>query len=343
MKTLARVSSPFLVLILSLSPIFSQQVAHDIYFPTELYPRGKESFFIYLDNDKFIPPSLDEDRDYTNGIAFSYSNERLLNFPLHRINNWLLNRVLNPQADSNFQFLSPEIKLASLAYTPRDIAESRLILDDRPYASVHYLEIKSRLWNRQKNQVHSLGISYGVLASPIAEFAQRIIHTIGRIRPIPEGWDNQIAHPWEPTLLMSYQRDRLWRKDKDRSFSDLKESISFEVGFRMMAAYALSGRIGTKLGKRDQGQAFLFLRLKPHVLAYDANLEGQFRSSLYTVPRQDIYFIRGEAAAGLSLNWDWANRSLKTGYGFYAQSPEARYPNHTRFHYWGRFWLGWVF
>ncbi|MEM8891092.1 MAG: lipid A-modifier LpxR family protein, partial [Bacteroidota bacterium] len=272
MKTLARVCSPFLVLILSLTSIFSQQVAHDIYFPTELYPLGKESFFIYLDNDKFIPPSLDEDRDYTNGIAFSYSNKSLLNFPLHKINNWLLNRVLNPQTDSNFQFLSPEIKLASLAYTPRDIAESRLILDDRPYASVHYLEIKSRLWNRQKNQVHSLGISYGVLASPIAEFAQRIIHTIGRIRPIPEGWDNQIAHPWEPTLLMSYQRDRLWSKDKARSFSDLKESISFEVGFRMMASYALTGRIGTKLGKRDQGLAFLFLRIKPHVLAYDANL-----------------------------------------------------------------------
>ncbi|MEM8890734.1 MAG: hypothetical protein AAGD28_22345, partial [Bacteroidota bacterium] len=153
----------------------------------------------------------------------------------------------------------------------------------------------------------------------------------------------QIAHPWEPTLLMSYQRDRLWSKDKARSFSDLKESISFEVGFRMMASYALTGRIGTRLGKRDQGLAFLFLRIKPHVLAYDANLEGQFRSSLYTVPRQDIYFIRGEAAAGISFNWDWTNRSLKAGYGFYAQSPEATYPNHTRFHYWGRFWLGWVF
>ncbi|MDW3650095.1 MAG: DUF2219 family protein [Bacteroidia bacterium] len=343
MKTLARVYGPFLVLILSLSQLFSQQVAHNIYFPTELYSLGKESFFIYLDNDKFIPPSLDEDRDYTNGIAFSYSNKGLLNFPLHKINNWLLQEVLNPQSDSNFQFLSPEIKLGSLAYTPRDIAESRLILDDRPYASVHYIEIKSRLWNKQKNQVHSLGISYGVLASPIAEFAQIIIHTIGRIRPVPEGWDNQIAHPWEPTLLMSYQRDRIWRKEKAHSFLDLKESISLDVGFRLMGAYALTGRWGTKVGKRDQGQAFLYLRLKPHALAYDANLEGQFRPSLYTVPRKDIYFFRAEAAAGISFNWDWAKRSLKTGYGFYAQSPEARYPTHTRFHYWGRFWLGWVF
>ncbi|MEL6675588.1 MAG: lipid A-modifier LpxR family protein [Bacteroidota bacterium] len=352
MKTILQAFGLFYITLFALNPVQGQEVSHEIQLPTDLYAPGTQSFFIYLDNDKFSTRLFDEDRDYTNGISFAYSNGNLINSPLFFLNTFLLKktwRAFHPQAkglDDRLQFLSPEIKLSSLAYTPRDIAATELITDDRPYASVHYLEFKARLHDKEKNYVHSLSLSYGTLATPAAAFFQKIIHTIGTVRPLPEGWHNQIAHPWEPTMLIQYQRDRIWQPKAlpaNRSFRDLRESMSVEAGYRVVGSYALTGRYGWYLGKRRQGDLFFYGRLRPHVVAYDANLQGQFRPSAYVVSRKDIYPMRGEAALGLGLNWQWKQNRLSAGYGFYAQSPEARYPNHVRMHYYGRYWVGWIF
>ncbi|MEM6800134.1 MAG: lipid A-modifier LpxR family protein [Bacteroidota bacterium] len=340
---------PFFIVYIFLSST-AQEVAHEINLPTALYDSSHRSFLIYLDNDKFIPPALDEDRDYTNGLAFSYNAKNLARNPLHQLNRLILSRswaLFNPSRNRHeLRDLAAGLSLGSLAYTPRDIAERRVLFDDRPYASVHYLEFRTRLLDPSKNHVHSFGISYGILASPIAEFAQRVIHTIGNIRPLPEGWQNQISHPWEPTLLLNYQRDRIWesnRQNTTRLFSDVKESISLDLGYRVLASYALTGRIGLQLGERRQGSLALFLRLRPYAIAYDATLQGQFRPSVHTLESSQIRNFRVEGAGGLSFSWQFPENVLMTGYGFYVQSPEAVYPNHERFHYWGRLWLGWRF
>lgn len=341
---------PFFGVFLFSTNLYAQQVTHQAFLPTEIYIGN--SFLLNLDNDKFSGLALDEDRDYTNGIAFSLNTFKLNKSPFHKMNTAILSyawKRFHPRRNTEEEQLIPlagGLSLWGLTYTPCNIATSSVVFDDRPYAGVQLLETRIRLFDQKLNRVHSLGIAYGALATPIAKWAQRIVHTYGNIRPLPEGWPNQISHPWEPTLLINYQRDRIWQSARDTSniaFADLRESISFDVGYRVVGSFGYTGRIGYKWGEKDASNLFIYARLRAYYLAYDATLQGQFRSSVHTLEFVDIKHLRGEFAVGFGTQWDFGKTSLMMGYGFYGMTPEASYPNHIRNHNWGSFVLGWGF
>jgi len=340
----------FLLFISASTKLWSQQVTEQAFLPHELY-QGT-SFLIKLDNDKFSTKRLDQDRDYTNGIAFMFNSEQVNGSPFHKLNGKILNKtweLFHPNRRAEESLLIPlagSVNLWGLTYTPRNITETAVIYDDRPFASVQALEAIVRFKDPKLNRVHSLGISYGVIATPAAEWAQRIIHTIGHIRPLPEGWANQISHPWEPTLLISYQRDRIWQSVEfipNTLFADLRESMAFDLGFRVVASYGLTGRIGYQWGEKDPSNLFFFMRFRPYVIAYDATLQGQFRPSVHSLEAKDVKHMRNEFSLGFGSKWNFGKSSLIAGYGFYRMSPEASYPFHKRSHNWGSFMLGWGF
>ena len=318
-----------------------QQVAHDILPSLEKYGSDDRFFQVFLDNDKFSWPRLDEDRDYSNGIVFSLSSKKLNKSPLTAPGRWLLKKMFRSSLASSKE-LAASVRLGSLIYTPRDIAEVQVIRDDRPYASVQYLESVARIWFPEKQLSHTLALRLGVWGTTFADFAQTIIHIIGPIRPIPEGWPNQISNPWEPTGGIHYTREKFgaWNGADRRFFSDYRQIISLEAGWRMRLGFPLSGRFGLHIGKLKQNQLFLFGRVEPHIIGYDVSLQGQFRSSVHVLNSDQIRNLRVVGGAGAGMCIQLRKGNLHLGYGFYGQSPEADYPSHTRNHFWGRFWLG---
>lgn len=350
MRMIKIVSGPFLLMLCFTLSLSAQQVTHQAFLPTEIYLGN--SFLINLDNDKFSGLALDEDRDYTNGIAFTLNMNKLNSSPFHKMNTAILSYVwkrFHPRRSEEVRPLVPlaaGLSLWGLTYTPCNIATTNVVYDDRPYAGVQLLDTRIRLFDEKLNRVHSLGIAYGTLATPVAEWAQRIVHTYGNIRPLPEGWSNQISDPWEPTLLVNYQRDRIWQSAKDTTniaFADLRETISIDLGYRVVASFGYTGRIGAKWGEKDPSNFFIYARLRAFYVAYDATLQGQFRPSVHTLEFSDIKQLRGEFAIGVGTQWDFGKSSLMMGYGFYGMTPEAQYPNHIRNHNWGSFVLGWGF
>lgn len=327
---------------------FSQQILSDVFSPLALYD-GK-AFQFYLDNDKFVPFGLTEDRDYTFGLALSYSSQKINKIPFHKMNYAILKKgwsFFHPKRDfvkKDFRLLSGSLEFWNMAFTPEDLAKNAPVFEDRPYASVLFFNTKVRLLDLKANQVHSLSISYGVLATPLPSFFQTIFHSIDTSRPIPEGWHNQIGHPWEPTIWVNYQRDRSWvynMSNKPSVYFDARERLSLDLGSRNGISYSLIGRWGKKI--ENTGDVFLFLTVKPSFLAYDVMLEGQIRNSVHTLSARERRHFIGESGLGAGTSWKFKTGVLRANYGFYVRSPDAIYPLHKRNHYWGSFVLGWGF
>lgn len=147
---------------------------------------------IYFDNDIIV----NTDSQYTEGLKIS-------------------NVYFMPEVESDFlkipyihddkkaHFLS--FGLVHQMYTPADINESKLIVDDRPYAGWFYLEMG--LHQSSKSELDSLVLQFGVVGkASLAEKIQKEVHRfIGS--DMPQGWDNQLNS--EIGINLTYQHK--WR------------------------------------------------------------------------------------------------------------------------------------
>ena len=328
----------------------TQDVYHTIIPPHQQF-QGRSVQF-YLDNDAFSGFEIGEDRNYTMGILIGYTGPDLAQSPIHWLNRNILKagwRLFHPKKNStkfNFKPLSASIYLANITFTPEDLTSFDPVIDDRPYASLTHIDTRFRYYDAKLNHTHSLGISYGVLGTGASKFVQTLFHTIHPKRPIPQGWHNQISHPWEPSFLINYQRNRYgtyaaWQTLGRRRFMDWQETISMDIGFRMGLSLELNMRAGWRLNMKSEKKAelFGFMKGRPYLVLYDALMMGQFRKSVYTLSYEDIKQVVFEGAAGGGIRLPIGKTHISLTYGFYLHTPEADYGFNTRTHYWGRFLL----
>jgi lipid A 3-O-deacylase len=83
------------------------------------------------------------------------------------------------------------------AYTPQDLNEENPIFDDRPYASLVFLNIGKISTSLQKNSLIQSDLIIGLMGGPGPGSVQTILHKnhfLGSTRPIPNGWQNQIGN-----------------------------------------------------------------------------------------------------------------------------------------------------
>lgn len=334
----------------SILPLFSQDIVHEI-MPLQQIYRG-ESYQMYLDNDAFSGLRIDEDRNYTMGIAFGYYSSNLNRTRMHGINDavfktiWNIAHWGNKRPFSSLEPLSAGILISNMTFTPENLLSTTPVFDDRPYANIISLDSRVSYYDPNRKHIHSFSISYGVLGTPIADYVQTVFHIIGPERPVPEGWHNQISHPIEPTMLINYRRNRFWKYNgwqERKLYLDLQETMSFDLGYRVGASYTLTGRIGRELGRQGEGEGFLFIQGKPYVVGYDALLMGQFRPSPHTKRFDELNHFLFEGSAGLGIRYPVGDKMVSALYGWYFHPPEADYGIHTRNHYWGRFQLAVAF
>ncbi|HUU35761.1 MAG TPA: lipid A-modifier LpxR family protein [Vicinamibacterales bacterium] len=222
-------------------------------------------------------------------------------------------------------------RLVGLVYTPDRIETTEVQTDDRPYASLVALTVgRTTVSGPSLDRAWSSELSIGMLGLDLPGDVQRMLHRTRRwmtgkqIPYDPLGWRNQISAGGEPTALYraGYQRHLAGDGDAgQRKHWEIVGSLEGSVGYSVDAAGSLSFRAGAftsefwefprgiaspAVGQQESPASdarrwdlFAFGLLRPRVVAYDALLQGQFRSSAYTVQARHLL---GEWEGGIGAS-----------------------------------------
>ena len=208
---------------------------------------SKGAFSFAIENDLF---GSGADRHYTNGFQISYISDtyhpewidKVAEFvPLYR-------------SSDNVRF---GVAFGQSIFTPDDISQPALIMDDRPYAGWLYttfsLTSDARVVNKEDGTgngtshyryANALDITIGIVGpSALAEQTQTQFHEWVDTTT-PRGWDNQLKD--EFGLNIAYTR--LWQYELSR-YTDITPQAGFSLG--NVYTFANAGvmfRLGNSLG-----------------------------------------------------------------------------------------------
>jgi len=296
-----------------------------------------------VDNDMI--GTSGSDHDYTGGAAVTFAGSRVRDWPfsLGFAADWFSKLAF----DHERVYPLHALQIGLLAFTPDDLNATRPITDDRPYASLLFLSNSTTLVRGPLEPVDSTTFSFGVLGLPLAGAIQEFIHEENDLNEVPEGWEHQISNGGEPTLRISWARQSLLASNFQRAATEyeLKWARQASVGYQTEAAVSVSGRWGrintpwwsftpdraeyvsepapvigssTRPGARE---LYLWAGAKVRLRAYNAFLQGQFRSSEVEVEADGIE--RWVAEAWVGITWQFAPR-WRVSYVLRHQTPELK-------------------
>ncbi len=176
----------------------------------------KGIFNVVIENDVFAG----SDRDYTNGIRFSWLSPEK-NMP--KLARSIARRL--PLADDGNQRIS--VAAGQSMFAPEDIGRRIPDPRDHPYAGWLYgsVGMVTDTGNTLNNVMLTVGV-VGPLAR--AEQTQKFIHRYTG-SPQPKGWDSQLKN--EPGVIFTYERK--WRKIYEFSPFGLGADVTPHVGFNL--------------------------------------------------------------------------------------------------------------
>ncbi len=294
-----------------------------------VYEKGTFTFQMDQDFLYVTPYSKNEDRNYTQGTAFVYSNPRLqqkffLFYPQKKIYSWL----------KTFEHTASSITLGGTAFTPRIIDEEDPVIGDRPFAFLLYLSTVSVFKNNKagtgkQDAYHSFKINYGLYGTNIGYAVQSFLHKyVIKGRPTdPKGWKHQISDGGAPALLLEYERFQ--SLTKNARWFDLAWSGGASVGYYdriFTSAFFRAGKILPKnqakwhwafgatssaqyenlmyapKNKQNNFECFLYGKVTPTLMFRNASLVGQgFVHSDYTIDAGWAYVAGSDFEWGLML------------------------------------------
>lgn len=282
---------------------------------------------LQIDND--LLASGDRDQDYTGGFIVTLSGRRAAEYPYtpERLRSRLdrligIERMIGARPHRTLHAL----EWGAALFTPVDIESPVVNTEDRPYASLFFLNsTEQHILPSRKLSIKS-GLTLGVLGLPLAETIQREIHgAIGNSQP--RGWRHQISSGGEFTAKYSvgFQRAIYQRAYNNGLAQELNWTGKVDLGFTTGAGVGFNwrfGRINTPWWSFNPHQADYVnfganiaptrragLRVREHYLyaganlnynAYNAFVEGQFAASDFTVDRRDIVPATAELWLGTS-------------------------------------------
>lgn len=139
------------------------------------------------------------DDGYTNGVRVSYLSAET------EIPSWIENSAAYMPFFSQEGHKRYSFALGQSMFSPTDLTQSQLIVDDRPYAGFLYGSVG--LLSDTGYQLDNLQLTLGVVGpASLAEQTQKFVHdNIAGV--YPQGWDNQLEN--EPGIILTYERK--WR------------------------------------------------------------------------------------------------------------------------------------
>lgn len=152
--------------------------------------------FLFIDN---------RDEQYSGGIEFEWLK------PLK--NTREKQGVFNPFKNGNRVLNSV---FGTLVFTPYNISDSLVILNDRPFSSYIFTSIGLTSFNKSLTKRLTTELYLGLMGSQLPGKVQAALHTIGESAPA-NGWKNKIAPKvfFVPNIKIHYQKSILLLKRFD--------------------------------------------------------------------------------------------------------------------------------
>lgn len=167
----------------------------------------KRDQYDLFDEDKYFGIQFDDDflfignRDeqYTGGLEFEYiqkSEKRKTK-----------RGVFNPIANGQRYFTGA---FGAYLYTPYNVSDSLIILNDRPFSSYIYTSFGYVSFSSDFKKRIAAEVFLGILGSELPGKIQSAVHTVGESPPT-FGWDNRIAakETFIPNFRLTYQEKLL--------------------------------------------------------------------------------------------------------------------------------------
>lgn len=169
------------------------------------------TFSVQFENDLFG----DTDQNYTNGIKLSLVSSDLTKFrDTDRFQPWTVwwanhlpfvnDNLKNDQIQRNIAF-----SVGQKIFTPQDIQQKDLILNDRPYGG--WLYFGTGFHTKTPKRLDTLELQLGIIGPySLAEETQNFVHDLRDILTA-KGWDNQLEN--ELAFAVIYEQKRRFRPD----------------------------------------------------------------------------------------------------------------------------------
>ncbi|GAB1263467.1 lipid A deacylase LpxR family protein [Aurantivibrio infirmus] len=311
---------------------------------------------IAFENDVLVGGN--RDKDYTYGLSLSFRGNKaesfLINpYPMQRA----FENIFWPQdtesQDQGYDFLDEEIlslEFGIYSFTPDDIEIDQVINDDRPYASLIYLESSKERINPLANTSWTSSLSIGLLGTNLAGSAQNSVHKITGSKKA-NGWRNQISDGGELTAKYTLARQKIIGQHSANV--EIKTTSQIAIGYLTEFSYGVSFRLGkihsawwsfdpdlASYGERSNNSAF-YSKVREHYAwggftlkyrAYNAFLQGQFRDSDHQFSSNKLNHNLVEAWLGYTLNF---NHGYRISYYIRGHSSEIKKGKGNRNLVWG--------
>jgi len=270
------------------------------------------------------------DRNYTGGILFSQSGERVVD-RFFSLDGFLgkVDSLFGVKINSGAS-LSHSMQTGLLVFTPEEVSATEPIFDDHPYSNLIFLS-NSRQWlSVEHASVIRSSLMIGLLGTNTARVFQQGLHNVIDVEEA-NGWRNQISDGGEPTFRYTLSRSSILTSSYDDGFSsfDIATSLEGNIGYMTDINAGISMRFGkiNSLGwhslpessdhfttsyapGRTQGNSpeiFAIARANARLRAYNVLLQGQFRHSEVTFSNSQMNPVIGEvwlgAGAAFSNGW----------------------------------------
>lgn len=268
-----------------------------------------------MDNDLLAPTQTD--RDYTAGVAITYSSnsEEFISNPVSRVSQALDGYVLPYLGGEIETPQSTALEFGFYGFTPEDITESTIERNDRPYSSLVYLSSSQSYQTLGANSGWTTSMTVGVLGLDVFKSGQNAVHkVVGSERA--RGWGHQISNGGEPTFRYSAAYHQYL--DDSQSNQQFKVTYFGSVGYLTELGAALVFRGGLisspdnrfnpelmAYGERAPGvsapggrENYFWGGMSVKARAYNAFLQGQFRGSDHELDANDLNILLAEVWAG---------------------------------------------
>jgi len=270
--------------------------------PSSLWAESERFFSAQYENDLITPNN--QDKYYTNGVQFSLLMKEDAPKLLDMVSK------LTPFYQQGEELNLVKYTLGQKMFTPDDISDPNLQLNDRPYAGYLYFgaSVLSQIYHSDSfTYGNQFEVTLGVVGpAAFGEQTQTGVHKMID-SPLPQGWDNQLKN--EPALGLNYTR--FWRYIQPTLFGlefGYNPQVSATVGnVYTHASTGLMLRLGSNL-RRDmaaptirpafqgvtyfkqskQWDWYAFLGAEGRVVLRDIFLDGNTFQSSHSVEKENF-------------------------------------------------------
>ena len=174
-------------------------------------PAGSgSSWALAIDNDILVPGSRDQ--DYTYGINFTLAGNQAVNqwASLHKPLGWIDNLIdLDGRIDQGIE--ASKIEYGLFGFTPEDISQTAVQLDDRPYAGLVYVSSSREIYDSRHEVSWQSTLTLGIIGLSLVGDLQESIHSVFD-NDKPMGWITRSLMGGSPLLAIVFHDKAFYRR-----------------------------------------------------------------------------------------------------------------------------------